>query len=245
MKSQYLSTYYGTVLALLEQILESERDVIVRAGCVLADTIQQDGLIHVFGCGHSHMVCEELFYRAGGLACIDPIFEQSVMLHDGAYKSSHIERMADYAADVVSRYPIEAGDTFLAISTSGINSFPIEAAETAKRQGATVVGITSSCYETETSRDKQGRHLKDVCDFWIDNHVPHGDAAVCLQDETKAGPVSSICSFFIANAVILEACGELERRGLRPKVFSSGNVSGDGQRNDTLVRQYIHRIKHL
>ena len=146
MKSQYLSTYYGTVLALLEQILESERDVIVRAGCVLADTIQQDGLIHVFGCGHSHMVCEELFYRAGGLACIDPIFEQSVMLHDGAYKSSHIERMADYAADVVSRYPIEAGDTFLAISTSGINSFPIEAAETAKRQGATVVGITSSCY---------------------------------------------------------------------------------------------------
>ena len=68
MKSQYLSTYYGTVLALLEQILESERDVIVRAGCVLADTIQQDGLIHVFGCGHSHMVCEELFYRAGGLA---------------------------------------------------------------------------------------------------------------------------------------------------------------------------------
>lgn len=245
MNGEYLSTYYTVVRDLLEEIYADERDRIVRAGELLADTIQRDGLVHVFGCGHSHMVSEELFYRAGGLAAIDPIFEQSTMLHDGAYKSSHIERMAGYAPDVISRYPIREGDVFLVISTSGINSFPIEAAEAARQQGATVVGITSACYGREKSRDRQGRHLKDLCDLWIDNHVPHGDAAVSLQGELKAGPVSSICSFFIANTIALEACSHMERRGIRPKIFASGNVSGSDGCNDALIREYMGRVKHL
>ncbi|MCP3762724.1 SIS domain-containing protein [Domibacillus sp. A3M-37] len=39
----------------------------------ISDCVQKGGVIHVFGCGHSHMLAEELFYRAGGLACICPI----------------------------------------------------------------------------------------------------------------------------------------------------------------------------
>ena len=245
MSGKYFETYYGSVLTLLAEISENERENIARAGGMLADTLERSGLIHVFGCGHSHMVAEELFYRAGGLAAISPLFEQSTMLHDGAYKSSHIERMSGYAPDMVKRYPVQSGDTFIVVSSSGINSFPIETAEAARAQGACVIGITSSHYNDEKSRDPQGRHLKDVCDLWIDNHVPHGDAAVALGEETSAGPVSSICSMFIANAMVLEACEELQKRGVRPEVFVSGNVQGGEQRNTELIQKYLGRVKHL
>lgn len=245
MCGENFASYYQNVLKILDEVYESERDKIIHAGCLLADTIERDGLIHVFGCGHSHMVSEELFYRAGGLAAIDPLFEQSTMLHDGAYKSSHIERMAGYASDMVGRYPIQEGDTFIVTSSSGINSFPIEAADAARKCGATVIGITSSAYDQEPSRDHQGRHLKDVCDLWIDNHVPHGDAVISLYGETKAGPVSSISGFFIANSMVLEACEELQRRGIEPGVFASGNVTGGELRNTALIQKYIHRVKHL
>ncbi len=33
----------------------------------IADSIAADGILHVFGTGHSHLMAEELFYRAGGL----------------------------------------------------------------------------------------------------------------------------------------------------------------------------------
>lgn len=245
MNGEYFEKYYQEVLKLLDEVYEKERDKIIYAGSLMADTMERNGLIHVFGCGHSHMISEELFYRAGGLAAIDPLFEQSTMLHDGAYKSSHVERMAGYAAYMVGRYPIQEGDTFLITSSSGINSFPIEAADTARKQGAVVIGITSSAYNQEPSRDLQGRHLKDVCDLWIDNHVPHGDAVVSLRSDTNAGPVSSISGFFIANSMILEACEELQRRGIQPDIFTSGNVRGGEFKNTDLIKKYIHRVKHL
>lgn len=245
MSGENFSYYFQAIVKILGEVHKSERDQIFRAGCLLADTMEQDGLIHVFGCGHSHMVSEELFYRAGGLAAINPLFEQSTMLHDGAYKSSHIERMAGYAPDMVGRYPIREGDAFIVISSSGINSFPIEAADAARKRGAVVIGITSSAYDQEPSRDAQGRHLKDVCDLWINNHVPHGDAVIPLYGETKAGPVSSISGFFIANSIVLEACEELQRRGIEPEIFTSGNVTGGELRNTALVQKYMHRVKHL
>lgn len=245
MSGENFSYYFQAVVKILGEVHKSERDKIFRAGCLLADTMEQDGLIHVFGCGHSHMVSEELFYRAGGLAAINPLFEQSTMLHDGAFKSSHIERMAGYAPDMVGRYPIRKGDAFIVISSSGINSFPIEAADAARKRGAVVIGITSSAYDQEPSRDVQGRHLKDVCDLWINNHVPHGDAVIPLYGETKAGPVSSISGFFIANSMVLGACEELQRRGIEPEIFTSGNVAGGELRNTALVQKYMHRVKHL
>lgn len=245
MSGKYFETYYGSVLTLLGEICKTERERIAEAGGVLADTMERGGLIHVFGCGHSHMIAEELFYRAGGLATVSPLFEQSTMLHDGAYKSSHIERMSGYAPDMVKRYPVQKGDAFIVVSSSGINCFPIETAEAARQQGAYVIGITSSHYNNEISRDAQGRHLKDVCDLWIDNHVPHGDVVVALDEESMAGPVSSICSMFIANSMVLEACEELQRRGIKPEVYASGNVHGGEQRNAELIQKYLGKIKHL
>lgn len=245
MAGENFENYYQNILKVLDEVYENECEKIIRAGCLLADTMERDGLIHVFGCGHSHMISEELFYRAGGLAAIDPLFEQSTMLHDGAYKSSHIERMAGYAPDMVGRYPIQKGDAFIVTSSSGINSFPIEAADAARKRGAVVIGITSSAYDEEISRDLQGRHLKDVCDLWVNNHVPHGDAVIELNGETKAGPVSSISGFFIANSMVLEACEELQRRGIELGVFTSGNVAGGEAKNTALIQKYLHRVKHL
>lgn len=241
----FISQYYKSVKDIIDLVYLHEKEQIRHAGICAADAIEEGGLIHVFGCGHSHMVGEELFYRAGGLAAVDSIFEESAMLHSGARKSSRIERMSGYAKLVMDQYAVKKGDCFIICSSSGINSFPIEMAEEARKHGAVVIGITSSEYFGEKSRDKEGRHLADLCDFFIDNHVPHGDAAVDVKDGVKAGPVSSISSFFIANEIVLETCEELLRRGIEPPVFKSGNVPGGDEHNEAVMKQYAGRIKHL
>lgn len=242
----YYQDYYQKVAGLLGEIFEKESASIEAAGEILKKTLKQDGLLYVFGCGHSHMLAEELFYRAGGLAAVYPIFETAAMLHEGAAKSSQIERMSGYAAHVMKRYPVSEKDCLLISSTSGINPFSIEVAEAARAKGAKVIGISSSHYSKEPSRDERGRHLPDVCDLCIDNHVPTGDAVIEVRDDgTKAGPVSTIATLAIANSIILTACEKLREQGVQPQVFRSGNCSGADTYNADILGKYMPRIRHL
>ena len=62
----YYQEYFKNVNDTLEAVLEQETGKIQQAGAILAEVLKGDGLLYVFGCGHSHMLAEELFYRAGG-----------------------------------------------------------------------------------------------------------------------------------------------------------------------------------
>ncbi len=242
----YYQQYFETVSQTLSTIFSQETDKLEQAGNMLAETLKKDGLLYVFGCGHSHMLAEELFYRAGGLAPVYPIFETAAMLHEGAAKSSRIERMSGYAKHVMDRYPIGPNDVLLVVSTSGINPFPMEMAEAAKAKGATVIGISSFAYLANPSRHKDGKHLPDFCDICVDNHVPTGDATVQVcADGTKAGPVSTIASIAIANSIVLHACEVLNNQGIEPRVFHSGNCPGADGYNAALINDYMPRVRNL
>lgn len=242
----YYQQYFETVSQTLDTIFSQERAKIESAGSILAETLKKDGLLYVFGCGHSHMLAEELFYRAGGLAPVYPIFETAAMLHEGAAKSSRIERMSGYAKHVMDRYPIGPRDCLLIVSTSGINPFPMEMAQAAKDKGAKVIGISSFAYLGNPSRQAEGKHLPDFCDICVDNHVPTGDATVQVcSDGTKAGPVSTIASIAIANSIVLHACEMLNAEGIEPKVFHSGNCPGADGYNANLIQEYMPRVRNL
>ena len=242
----YYQQYFETVSQTLDTIFHQETAKIDKAGEILAETLKKDGLLYVFGCGHSHMLAEELFYRAGGLAPVYPIFETAAMLHEGAAKSSRIERMSGYAKHVMDRYPIGPNDCLLVVSTSGINPFPMEMADAAREKGATVIGISSFAYLANPSRHAEGKHLPDFCDICVDNHVPTGDATVQVcADGTKAGPVSTIASIAIANSIVLHACEVLNNQGIEPRVFHSGNCPGADGYNAELIRDYMPRVRNL
>lgn len=242
----YYRMYQKNVEETLDAIFTKETDGLEKAGQMLAQVLENDGLLYVFGCGHSHMLAEELFYRAGGLAPVYPIFETAAMLHEGAAKSSQIERMSGYAQHVIARYPIGPKDCLLIASTSGINPFGMEMAQLARERGAKVIGISSGAYVTQPSRQKDGLHLPDFCDICIDNHVPLGDATVTVcADGTKAGPVSTIATLAIANSLVLDACEIMKSHGVEPKVFHSGNCPGSDGYNAALLEEYMPRVRHL
>ena len=242
----FVKEYSEAVGAVLQQIFSNEAQNIEKAGELVAESLQKNGLLYVFGCGHSHILEEELFYRAGGLAAVSPIFETCAMLHEGAVKSSYVERMSGYAEQVISRYPITENDCLLIVSSSGINPFPIEMAQGAASRGAKVIGISSFFYKTQKSRQAQGLHLPDVCDLCINNYVPVGDASIeVCSDGTKAGPVSTIASAAISNSIVLSACENLRSKGIEPKVFSSGNCPGGDAHNSAVIGEYRDRVRYL
>ncbi|MGV2788559.1 sugar isomerase domain-containing protein, partial [Clostridium perfringens] len=109
----------------------------------VAACIQQGGIIHLFGCGHSHILTEEVFYRAGGLVPIRPILVEKLMLHEGAVRSSELEPQNDLAVEFMKEQDIRVCEVVFVLSSSGRYAVTVDVALMAKEMGAFTVGITS------------------------------------------------------------------------------------------------------
>lgn len=241
-----MNDYAAILTEGIEKIARTQAGKICAAAELIADTLCADGLIYVFGCGHSHMLAEETFYRAGGLACVYPIFNEPMMLHESASYSSMLERDSGKAEEVLKGLPLTSADVLLCVSTSGVNGVPVEVAVEAQKRGVKVIGITSSAYLEDAPRNALSKHLGEVCDVWADNMAPHGDA--CLQPDglsVKMTPTSTVFSAFIINSMLAQAVEKALAKGVEPPVFLSGNIEGGHEYNRRLIDRYNSRVPCL
>lgn len=238
--------YWQEVNAVVEKVMATQAEGIEKAAQLVADSLVQDGMLYVFGCGHSHIIGEDLFYRAGGTAAVCAMLDSDLMLHTGAAKSSVYEKMTGLAQPVFDRYGISEKDVLLVVSTSGINSVPIEMAMCAKEQNIPVIAIVSGAYSQDKSRHPSGKKLHDVADIVLDNGVCHGDAAVEIAgSDMHVGPISTISSCLIAQSIVVQADENMWKKGIRPPVYVSGNIPGGMEKNRELIQRYMPRNKHL
>ena len=233
-----MSAYLESVVGILKRIEEEEAGMLDRAAELVADVICRDGLVHVFGCGHSHLAALDTFYRAGGLACVSPLLDEDLMLHDGAAKSSRLEKMSGIASEAFRRQGVRAGDVVVVISASGKNAAPVEMLRTAKAAGVTTIAISSSAYRAHDVT------LLDEADVPIDCKVPYGDAVIDVGT-AKMGGLSTYASLFILNSILIEGAKKAEARGVTPPIYVSGNVEGGTARNVALEERYFGRVKRL
>ena len=233
-----MSQYLDNITGILSRIEREDAAALDCASDAVADVICRDGLVHVFGCGHSHLAALDTFYRAGGLACVSPVLDEDLMLHDGAAKSSRMEKMSGIAAEVYRRHDVKAGDLFVVISASGKNAAPVEMLRAAKADGVKTVAISSSAYRAH------GAVLLDEADIPIDCMVPHGDAVIEVG-AAKMGGLSTYASLFILNSILIEGSKKALARGVTPPIYVSGNVEGGTARNVALEARYFGRVKRL
>lgn len=239
--------YLRNIQKLLEKLENTQEQVIEQVAEVCADCIYNGGLLYFFGTGHSHMICEEPFYRAGGLASIYPILETDLMLHEGASKSSSYERLEGLGNVVVSHTPLGKGDVLFLISNSGRNCAIIDAALEAKKRGAVTVAITSMNHTTNVaSRHSSRLNLYQVCDFVLDNGGIVGDASVSLDGlPQKIAPTSSVIDITLVNLVLVNTVELLLQKGMTPPVFTSANTDRGDSANKNILETYKSRIPSL
>ena len=238
--------YYLAICNIEKAVYEKENGHIKEVAHQMAVTMKNKGMIYIFGCGHSHILAEEAFYRAGGLVRVSPIFDSAIMLHEGAVKSSRMERLEEYGDWIFDRQTIKKNDLLFVFSTSGINGCPIEVAKRAKTSAlAKVVAVTSlAYYKKEKSRHSSGKYLADYADFVIDTHVPHGDALVDYK-EKKIAPGSTVICSLIWNMLISQLPEEGSEISFEPEYFLSGNVEGGFEKNEYYIDKYKNDIRYF
>lgn len=242
-----LSSYFKQVQERLELVEKNEAKAMLEAAGKVASAIQSGGIIQLFGCGHSHILAEEVFYRAGGLVPIKPIFVEPLMLHEGAVQSSQLERQSEYAAGFLKEQDFRAGDIVFIISTSGRNPVPVDVALAAREKGAFVICLTSLEYSgNQPSRHITGQHLFNAVDLVIDNHSVAGDAILSYEGvDVPFGPTSTVVGAAILNGIFAEAIKKMADAGFEPPIFLSGNIDGADEHNTQMIKKYHERIPLL
>lgn len=238
--------YVQEVKRLIDAVMQTQLGSIERAAELSAEALCGEGFIFTFGTGHSHILAEEIFYRAGGLARVCPILEDSLMLHRGAAASSMYERAPGLAGLLLDNVDaIRYGGVLFLFSNSGCNTVAVEMAEIAKARGLKTVCITNITHsEKMASRHSAGLKLKDVCDVVIDNCGCYGDASIPFG-EHSCGATSTVVGAMIMQAIVCRTVELCLERGVTPELFSSANTTGGDEKNKAYIDKYKPLVKPL
>ena len=245
-------TYFSKIVENLEKINETQSENIKKAASLMADAIEQDRLINVYGGGgHTTLCMGEMFFRAGGLANINPIAENGLTVFNQALKYLELERTVNYGSAIMKYYKLQKDDLLIVFHNIGINPATIDAVMEAKKAGAKIVAVSSSYWQNEMPADHFIRHpnktnLFDYADVCIDDFNPVGDAVINIEGfATPIAPVSNIVDFYIAHMLEIECVKECQRRGIVAPCWSSANTPGGDEKNAAYLAKYSPRIKML
>src|SRR5215470_7829985 len=175
-------SYFDSTIDLLNRLNSTQMGVIQQAAELFADRIAKGGLVFLFGCGHSRMMCEEMTPRQGCFVGWHTIVELGLTFHNaivgpnGLRQSLHLEKTPGYAEQILRNFAFGPRDVMIVISTSGIREVIVEMAEGAKRRGLAVIGVVSRAHCAQAvPAHPSGRKLSDVADVILDNGAPVGD----------------------------------------------------------------------
>lgn len=242
-----IKRYLDEIRRQLDLVEETQMEVMNRAAQAMADAIQNDHLIYVFGATHAGILAQELFYRAGGLACISPILPPGLTCDVRPITmTSVLERHSGYAQIFMSEVPIQAGDVLIVHSVSGRNAVAVEVAQYGREKGALVIALTSVAYSRSVAPRAGTKRLFEVADIVLDNCGVIGDAVVEVPGlRQKVSPTSTVIGAVILNALVAQTVALLLERGVEPPVFLSANLDGGDAHNARLLERYRGRVLYL
>ncbi len=236
----------GFGAAMRDHLAEVERRnaaVLDGVADLLHDTVAADGVVYTAGSGHSIALVLETFYRAGGLACVHPVFHPALVPLEGGGASTLLERVEGLAAEVLASAAPSSRDLAVVFSNSGVNAFPVELARGFRQAGCPVVAVTSLPH-LRSAPVRAGAKLDDIADHLIDTGVPPGDAAYPAPGAATAA-LSSLASIYCWNLLLVRLAERAGASGLELPLWSSANVEGGDEGNAALAARYRGRIPHL
>ncbi len=245
--------WIAEAIEVLERVGRTQAGTIETASRWCAEAIGADGLVHLFGTGHSRIPVEEMFPRYGSYPGFNPIVELSMTFHtqvvgaNGQRQAMFIERMSGLAEVILSNFEFGPHDVMVVFSASGATAVPVEMARGAKARGLRVIAVTSVAQSMATPPDPAtGSRLLDEADLVIDLCTPAADALVLVDGlDTPVGPGSTVGAVAIVNAIKVRTAQLLVAEGVMPPVLTRASVVGAERSRvlfDQAYREHARRL---
>ncbi len=241
--SRLTKNYLSKINSLLDKIFKEEKNKILSSAKLIRDSYKKGGQLYIFGTGHSRLLGEEAFHRAGGFAAACPIRDDNLTFKKGATKATSLERTPNIAKKALSKYKITNKDILMIVSNSGVNHAPVEAAMIAKQKKIKSIALTSVKYSKKAPLSELNKRLYEIVDVYIDNKIPPGDSIININ-QFSVGPASTITGSFILNSILIEVADMLKLEKIFPFYISSNMPNAD-RNNNKLENRFRKKNPHL
>jgi uncharacterized phosphosugar-binding protein len=243
--------FFDVAREIISKIEKTQAAALRQVADLYAHTIAADGLVHLWGGGHSSMGVQETFPRIGSIVGFHPIVELPITYYtnvvgtSGLRQALFLERVSGYAEAVLDNYEFGPNDCFVVISSTGINSVAVEMALGAKRRGMPVVAITSLAHQAKTiSRHSSGKKLGEVADFVIDNCTPPGDASIKVEGcDYPTSSTSSLGVIVIVQALNAMVAERLIKLGHKPLILASPHFVENEEESRRNIEEYYKEFR--
>jgi uncharacterized phosphosugar-binding protein len=250
------SDYLHQAQAIIDRVARTQLEAIEKAAEICTAAIAGDGLVHMFGSGHSRIFVEEMFPRHGSFPGFHPIVELSLTYHNlvvgsnGQRQAMFLEHVEGFGEVILRNFVFAPPDCFLIFSNSGINEVVIDVALEAKRQALPVIAVLSADHcRGSQALHSSGKKLLDIADMVIDNCTPGGDALVRVPGLPEpVGPGSTIGAAAVTNALKCRVAEMLTDLGKPPIVLTSSYFIGSEasrQRFEDCYDDYRARVQKV
>jgi uncharacterized phosphosugar-binding protein len=247
-------TWIVRAAEVLQRIAATQSEAIEQASAVCADAIAADGVVWLFGTGHSRIPVEEMFPRYGSYPGFVPIVELSTTFYtqvvgaNGLRQAMWIERQPGLAAEILANFDLRPPQALMVFSAGGRNAVPIEMAAGARERGLKTIVVTSlEQTGAVTPTHASGTRLRDHGDVVVDLCTPAADALVQVPGVADpVGPGSTLAYVLIVNAIKVRTAELLAQRGAMPPVITHASVAGEAhmrRRFDEALAEHRRRVR--
>ena len=228
------SPYLDALSAVLGRARAADVETLPAAARLVTEVVTGDGIVYVYGSGHSQLVALDINRRAGSIAPLQVIF-------DPMWGVS--EMVEGYGPTLLSEVAFTGADCLVVISNSGNTASPIEIAMAAHASGTPVVAVTAvEISKASKARHSSGKKLFELADIVLDNGGVGADVAVRVG-VVGVGATSTLVAAALLHEVIVEAVFALAARGIELPVYRANSEEGGREHNTRLRERFRGRLK--
>lgn len=244
--------YLNFLIELIKKVRDSQDEKFEMASDIIVKAILEEKMVHFWGPGgHSSIFAEDVMYREGELACINPIIDPNISLSHGALKEiNYFERVEKLGKVIIKYNRIKAGDVVVIGSAYGVNPVCIEGALECKKVGATVIAITSPAFsdslDNEETRHATGKGLNEIADIYINSYSPFDDLTLKIDEmDQKFGPVGTIMQLITLKALTTTVIEKLAKKGAEVPIWKNALEKGGAEFNDRYLNKLWCKVKSM
>lgn len=243
-------SFLGDLQTVLRDVQDTQGEAFAAAASQMVSTLQEGGLVHLFGSGHSVIPVMDAFPRYGSFVGLNPLMDPRLMWFNvlgpgGVRELLWLERTEGYIERYLSHEPIAPGDTLIVFSHGGRNAAPVEAAMHGREHGASVIAVTSRQNLSRPAEHSSGKRLADIADIVIDTRVPVEDALRTVDGwPAPVSGASTIVACACVGELIELVARKLAARGITLPTFVSPTVPGASvQSNNHVFAAHQERLR--
>ena len=207
-----IDRYHEAIDELLKTVRQTQRENIIKAGEMVAETVENGGKVYLGLIVHG--IEKDLIYRGGG-----PIFYKE-------YKEGETE--------------LKEGDILFVSSVSGRTKKVVDLAWDCVHKGIKVIAFTSMTYATQVDPvHESGKKLYEFATLTLDNCAPAAEAMLEVEGiEARFAAASGIASDYIMWSLTSVCVEKMLADGYTPGILKSANFPGGNDYNKTIIEPH-------